>query len=71
MQGEMFMRNDSVMPVLIVSLVFGAFVYFDTNRKIEELKTNVINLQINASQREVVKNGQIYTIPSQGFYNGR
>ncbi len=62
------MKNDSMIPILVVSLVFGGFVYFEMNRKIEELKNDVVNLQIHLSQKEA-RNVQF--TPTQGFYNGR
>lgn len=51
------MRNDSALPIFIASLVFGAFVYFEMNRKIEHLKEEVIDLQIYVS-KEAVRNVQ-------------
>lgn len=51
------MRNDSALPIFIASLVFGAFVYFEMNRKIEHIKEEVIDLQIYVS-KEAVRNVQ-------------
>jgi hypothetical protein len=62
------MKNDSIIPIFVVSLVFGGFVYFEMNRKIEELKNDVVNLQIHLSQREA---RNVHFTPTQGFYNGR
>ena len=70
MHKEIYMKNDSALPIFVVSLVFGAFVYFEMNRKIEDLKKDVVDLQIHASQREVFRNGQVQVAP-QTFYNGR
>jgi hypothetical protein len=67
------MKNDSVIPVFVVSLIFGGFVFFDMNRKIEDLKNEVVSLQIHLSQKEA-RNLQFVPTPSQvsnGFYNGR
>lgn len=58
------MRNDSALPIFIASLVFGAFVYFEMNRKIEHLKEEVIDLQIYVS-KEAVRNVQPHTHTQQ------
>jgi len=63
------MKNDSIVPLFVVSLVFGGFVYFEMNRKIEQLKNDVVNLQIHLSQRDT-RNVQ-FSSPAQGLYYGR
>ena len=51
------MRNDSALPIFIASLVFGGFVDFEMNRRIEHLKEEVIDLQIYIS-KESARNVQ-------------
>lgn len=43
------MKNDSMLPVFIVTLLFSGFFFFEQNRKIETLRQELSHLQVYVS----------------------